>query len=387
MDEAFFAEYEDYPYIIDDNVPGIYLHVPFCDTKCPYCNFYSVKADEEVMDLYTAKMLAAMEGAAARWPIKADTLYFGGGTPILLGTKRIETLILKARELFGLNGGEITVEANPCDKLEDTLCRLFAAGVNRLSLGMQSSDDEELRLLGRRHTARDTFSAVRAAQKAGFTNISLDLMLGIPEQTAQTVIQSVDFCHECGVSHVSAYLLSIEPDTPLAKSSLRLLCADEDLQAELYLCALDRLKLRGFYQYEISNFARPGFHSRHNCKYWLGCDYLGLGPSAHSLVWGNRLFFPNDLKRFLVSPDPIELIENEGAGNDAQEYVFLRLRLNQGICEEDARREFLSFDWNNFFKNADEMIRAGFMNKKNGRLFFTPRGFLLSNNILARILP
>ena len=219
-------------------------------------------------------------------------MYFGGGTPILLGARRIERIVSTARRHFGLQNAEITLEANPASTLEETLRDLFAAGVNRLSFGMQSADEEELRILGRRHTAKEAALAVAHAQAAGFSNISLDLMLGIPQQTAQSVERSIGFCAETGITHISAYLLKIEEGTPFDRNGVAARCPDPDEQAERYLQAVEALARHGFCQYEISNFAKPGFHSRHNCKYWLGAEYLGLGPAAHSLMEGRRFFFP-----------------------------------------------------------------------------------------------
>lgn len=372
--------------IIREQTAGIYIHVPFCTAKCPYCNFYSVKADEVLMDAYTGQICRALENSARRWPRQADTLYFGGGTPILLGARRIGQILDVARRYFGLEHAEITLEANPASTLEQTLQELYAAGINRLSFGMQSADGMELKRLGRRHTAHEAALAVAHAQKAGFTNISLDLMLGIPQQTVQSVEKSIAFCVETGVSHISAYLLKIEEDTPFGRDGTADCCPDPDIQAELYLHAVNVLEHNGFFQYEISNFARPGFHSRHNCKYWLGAEYLGLGPAAHSLMAGQRFFFPRDLGRFLSAKDPLSLLQDDGPGGGPAEYAMLGLRLTQGICREEAAARCPDYDWDGLWQRARIMIRAGYMRLEKGRLFFTPEGFLLSNSILARLL-
>ncbi len=286
-----------YPLSVKESRPGIYVHVPFCAAKCPYCNFYSVKAQDSLMDAYTEKLCQTLEQSARRWPRRMDSLYFGGGTPILLGPERIEKILNAARRYFSLEQAEITLEANPASTLEPVLRELYAAGVNRLSFGMQSADEGELRLLGRRHTAKEAALAVEQAQRAGFFNLSLDLMLGLPQQTAQSVENSVDFCAKTGVSHISAYLLKVELGTPFDQNGMAARCPDADGQADLYLCAVNALEKHGFFQYEISNFAKPGFHSRHNCKYWLGAEYLGLGPAAHSFLEGRRRFFPPEIGR------------------------------------------------------------------------------------------
>ncbi|MDD3193753.1 MAG: radical SAM family heme chaperone HemW [Oscillospiraceae bacterium] len=375
-----------YPQMIREKVSGIYIHVPFCTAKCPYCNFYSVPAEESLMDAYTRQLCRALEQAAARWPSRADSLYFGGGTPILLGARRIDKILETARRHFGLTAAEITLEANPAATLEETLRELYAAGVTRLSFGMQSADEGELRLLGRRHTAAEAALAVSHAQKAGFTNLSLDLMLGIPQQTAQSVEKSVAFCAETGVSHISAYLLKVEAGTPFDRDGVAARCLDPDGQADLYLRAVEVLARHGFLQYEISNFAKPGFHSRHNCKYWLGAAYLGLGPAAHSLMAGRRLFFPRDLGGFLAAEDPLSLLQDDGPGGGPAEFALLGLRLCQGIDRAEAASRYPDYDWDGLWQKSRPMLAAGYMRLENNRLAFTPAGFLLSNSILARIL-
>lgn len=219
---------------------------------------------------------AACGNGGGRRRERADTLYFGGGTPSLLGGRRLQRILEQSREVFGLEGAEITLEANPADELKETLRCFAAAGGNRLSLGMQSADREELRWLGRRHTPDQVLAAAEAARKAGIQNLSLDMMLGLEGQTPASVARSAAVCAELGAAHVSAYLLKIEPGTPLGRrEDLRL--PDEEGCAQLYLAACEALEKAGFAQYEISNFAKPGFSSRHNRKYWNGEPYLGIG--------------------------------------------------------------------------------------------------------------
>ena len=251
---------------------------------------------------------------------------------------------------------------------------------------MQSADEEELRILGRRHTAKEAALAVAHAQAAGFSNISLDLMLGIPQQTAQSVEKSIGFCAETGITHISAYLLKIEEGTPFDRNGAAARCPDPDEQAERYLQAVEALARHGFCQYEISNFAKPGFHSRHNCKYWLGAEYLGLGPAAHSMMDGRRFFFPWDLAGFLAAENPLSLICGDGPGGGPEELALLGLRLCQGIDRKEAAAAYPDYDWDGLWQKSRPMIGAGYMKEENGRLFFTPEGFLLSNSILARIL-
>ena len=365
---------------------GLYLHIPFCRGKCPYCDFYSLPAEEERMERYTRALCARMEAAAARFPRRAATLYFGGGTPSLLGAERLCRLISCAGQLFSLRGGEITLEANPGAVTAQELRELSAAGVNRVSLGLQSAAEEETAFLGRRHTLQDVENAVAWCRAAGVENISLDLMLGLPGQTRETLGRSIGFCAALEVPHLSAYLLKIEPGTPFAKNHAERLCPDEDEQAELYLFAVEELERRGWKQYEISNFARPGFEGRHNLTYWDCREYLGLGPAAHSFLEGKRYFYPRDLEGFLALSGPEMGWVEAGPGGSREEYAMLRLRLAEGLRRRDAAARFGGWDAGEIFRRAEPYVRAGLMAREDDRLFFTPRGFLLSNSILARIL-
>ncbi len=382
---------------------GVYLHVPFCASKCPYCDFYSLAGDEAAMDAYTAAALAGIDAAVRAFgPRRADTLYLGGGTPSLLGAARLGALIGRARSAFGLSDAEVTVEVNPADGLRPLFDSLAAAGVGRLSMGLQSAVSAETAFLGRRHTPQQAAAAVRDARAAGIGNISLDLMLGIPQQTAESVEQSIDFCAALGVDHISAYLLKVEEGTPFARRGVAALCPDEDAQADIYLRAVELLGQRGYRQYEISNFARPGRESRHNLKYWNREDYLGIGPAAHGCVGGARYYFPRDLRGFVENPaavlserDDVPLAleavaarSTEGAaGPEALgEYLMLRLRLAAGLDYREARARFPAFDPSPLPRAAAPMARAGLCRADENGIALTPRGFLVSNAVIARLL-
>ncbi len=213
------------------NPIGLYIHVPFCDGKCPYCDFFSVRGSESAMDEYTDCVVNKLKSCSERIGAKADTLYFGGGTPSLLGGKRLARIVEAARQGFGLENAEITVEANPGGDLSDFFREAAAAGVNRVSLGLQSANENELRLLGRRHTADDAARAVEAARNAGIENISLDLMLAVQGQTEESLVRSAAFCAKLGAQHVSAYLLQLEPHTLYWKEKAELRLPDEDTTA------------------------------------------------------------------------------------------------------------------------------------------------------------
>ncbi len=362
---------------------GLYVHVPFCfPGKCPYCDFYSVPFSDKAADAY----VKAVERAAERWAPRlagrtAVSVYFGGGTPSLLGA-RLADLLASLRRLFAVSpDAEVTAEANPGGRLTEWLPAWREASVNRLSMGMQSAVPSELRALGRRHTPKDVSDAVSAARAAGFENISLDLMLATPGQTPESARDSVDFATSLGAEHVSAYLLKVEPGTAFAARGVKE--ADEDMQADCYLAACEALEARGYLQYEISNFAKPGFASRHNVNYWDDGEYLGLGPGAHGFLDGRRFYYERDLPAFLKGAPP----QDEGPGGGFEEYVMLRLRLTAGLSETAllARtgRDFSAFDT----AELARLQRGGFLARTPGRIALTRRGFLVSNAVIADLLP
>ncbi len=365
---------------------GLYVHTPFCVSKCPYCDFYSLPVtDEEQLDAYTAGVISSMERWAQHHPFTADTLYFGGGTPALLGGDRLGAIIRRADHLFSLlsNDPEITLEANPADNLAETLSAFAAAGGNRLSLGMQSAIPEELALLGRRHTPADVERTVADARRAGIENISLDVMLGISGQTEHSALISVERAAELGATHVSAYLLKIEPDTPYGCCPPPL--PEEDATADLYLAAMGRLDEWGYRQYEISNTARLGCESRHNLKYWDSLPYLGLGPAASSCFGGRRFTYPRDTAYFLSGGAPVDDPAEGAAVGSPEEYALLRLRLTDGLTATGFARRFgvdLPTAW---VENARRLPRDLVTVSEDG-IRLTREGFLLSNSLICHIL-
>ncbi len=369
---------------------GLYIHVPFCMGKCPYCDFYSQTPAPGQPAEYTQALLRGLRhlpaGAAGR---RLETVYFGGGTPNLLGAENLCAVLAEARKVFDLApDAEVTLEANPGSITGAELAELRRGGFNRLSLGLQSSHPEELALLGRRHTPRDVAEAVAAARAAGFDNISLDLMLGTPGQTQQSALASVDFCAGLGVEHISAYLLKVEEGTPYAKAGMEERIPDGDGMAERYLAVCARLEEQGYHQYEISNFARDGKISRHNTAYWLGSEYIGLGPAAHSLFGGQRWFFARDLAAFLAAPKPFALWQNDGPGGGREEFVMLRLRLAQGLDLAELDRRWPNEQAANrrLRQRIPPLVGAGLARLEGERLCLTPQGFLVSNSIIAQLI-
>lgn len=346
------------------------------------------------MDVYTRRLAEEMSRYAQKEKETLQTLYVGGGTPNLLGGERLALLIEKAAQAFFLvPGAEVTVEVNPTECSEDFFLRLRKAGVNRVSMGLQSANPDELRLLGRRHSLKDVENAVAAARRAGFQNLSLDLMLGLPKEKAfgegllknsrEKLLNSVRFVESLGVEHVSSYILKVEENTPFARQKI-ILPSDDDV-AEEYLFLVQELERRGYEQYEISNFSRPGFESRHNLLYWHGEEYLGLGPGAHSFYKGNRFFYPRNLQDFIQGTPPTA----DGEGGGFQEMALLAFRLKEGLHLETCRERF-GAEGERLFKEMLQRVKKippALIRTEEGRIFFTPQGFLVSNALIIRLLP
>ncbi len=355
------------------NPVGIYIHIPFCRSKCRYCDFYSL-TDESVKERYIDRVIEEICTYKGK-NIVADTLFIGGGTPSLLSTEEIKRLVSACREVFLLDG-EITVEANPDSVNEPYLKELFLSGVNRISFGAQSGINKELEALGRRHNSGQITEAVNFARKAGFKNISLDVMLGIPYQTKESLLKTLTFIQSLDPTHISAYILKIEEGTDFYKNHIESICADEDEVAELYLETVSFMEKHGFKQYEISNFAKQGFECRHNLKYWNCEEYLSFGVAGHSFFDKKRFYHKKSVKEYLS--DANFGILPDGEGGDIKEKTLLKLRLSEGATISEIPEIVL--------KKAEIYIKNGLMKIENDRIFFTPQGFLVSNTILSSVL-
>ena len=361
---------------------GIYIHIPFCKTKCPYCDFYSFKGDEKQKDSYLKAVLLCLKGYADK-KLKIDTLYFGGGTPSVFGGERIERIISYIREGFDLqDNAEITVECNPSSTDEDFVRQVKSAGVNRVSMGMQSAVDKERKILGRPSGREDIERAVRLFKNEGIDNISLDLMLGVPYQTMESLDESLAFILSLGVKHISAYMLKIEEGTPFARDGEKLSLPDEDTVADMYLHTSERLTGEGFVHYEISNFALGGFHSLHNTRYWKCEDYIGIGPSAHSCYKGKRFYYSRSFDAFLSGKAPI----SDGEGGDEQEYIMLALRLKEGLDGKKFRERYGKALDKSIFEKAEKYEEKGLLKIEGERIHLTPEGFLFSNTIISDLI-
>ena len=370
---------------------GIYIHIPFCSTKCGYCDFYSLslsclnnktKPDNDIIGLYHETIITEIQNISNN--IIADTLYIGGGTPTLLGGKLVN-IIYAAKNRFSLSSNaEITVEANPDSVSLPLLCELSKAGVNRISFGLQSANENELHALGRTHTANDVENAVNTAKTAGINNISIDIMLGIPYQTQKSLNNTLDFIKKLGIQHISAYILKIEPGVPLAKESVLSHCPDDDTTSDLYLYTVKYLEKLSLKQYEISNFAIENHKSRHNLKYWTLAPYIGIGVSAHSFDGKSRFTHSNDINSYIKNWKSDITCYDENAGG-FDEYSMLSLRLATGLDCDIAEKNY-GVNKNVLLKKAQDIYnknRAEPLVELDGNTIkLTPKGFLVSNNII-----
>ena len=360
---------------------GLYIHVPFCKSKCPYCNFYSL-CDNKIADEYTERVLFSLEDYGKKIRRTADTLYIGGGTPPLLGKENLSKIVEGAKKYFSLsNDSEITCEVNPTSADKEFFETLYSAGVNRISMGVQSGVNSELIALGRRHTTKEVVETLKIAKETGFTNISLDLMLGIPNQTIESLCKTLEFLTSLKPTHISAYLLKIEPNTVFGKNTPNNL-PDEELSADLYEKAVEILGENGYYQYETSNFAKEGFYSKHNLKYWHCEDYLGIGPSAHSFIDGKRFYYSSSISDFISDKSPIP----DGEGGDFEEYAMLCLRLSEGLIFSNVKDRF-NFDIpEKMIDNAKFLSNIGLVILDDTGIRLTKRGQLVSNAVIGKLL-
>ena len=364
---------------------GLYLHIPFCKAKCAYCDFYSLAHSEEKMDAYAAALTRHITEVAPQMQNhRVDTVYFGGGTPSYLGTKRLVKILKTILKKYKVDKqAEITLEANP-DSAGDwrALRALRRAGFNRISLGMQSACDEELKAIGRVHTAEQVGQAVEAARKAKIKNLSLDLIYGLPGQTQERWMENLAAAVALNPEHLSCYGLKVEEGTPLfAVKDTADLPGDEE-QADMYLQTVEFLKQYGYAQYEISNFAKPGYASRHNLKYWMLEEYAGFGPGAYSDFGGVRYGYTRDLDGYIAGR--LDLAESERISPQEREmeYIMLRLRTARGIDIREFENRFRQ-RFTPLAAILESCAAHGLARQTETGWCLTPRGFLVSNRIIG----
>ena len=372
---------------------GLYIHIPFCKSKCLYCDFYSLPHSEAQMDRYTEVLirhLAEIAPHAAGHLV--DTVYFGGGTPSYLGAKRLVKILKAVKKLYRVEKhAEITLEANP-ESLSDrfTVARLRFAGFNRVSLGVQSASNDELYAVGRIHTFQQVEQSVAAVRKGKIRNLSLDLIYGLPGQTMESWQESVKKIAALHPEHLSCYGLKIEEGTPLHAMRDTLTLADDDLQADMYLWCCEYLKDLGYEHYEISNFARRGYRSRHNSRYWKLSEYAGFGPGAHSDFGDVRYAYVRDLAAYCEAVETGEgelLSEQERiAPRDRDtEYIMLGLRTSDGIDARVFENRF-RLPFAPIAEALEPFRKSGHARCEDGRWSLTAEGFLLSNTIILTAL-
>ncbi len=368
---------------------GLYIHIPFCRSKCPYCDFYSCLSKNADIETYVGSVIDEIKTGrrtkefTQKTDLSFDTIYFGGGTPSVIGADNIGKIINCAKEFYSISDdAEITVECNPSTVDEEFFRKLASYDVNRISLGMQSAVDNERRKLGRFSDINQVLSVIESARKYGINNISLDVMLGIPDQTIESLDETIVFLLEADVPHISAYMLSIEEGTVFHKRSQSLNLPDEDTVCDMYIHLSERLRNAGFIHYEISNFAKKGYKSRHNTKYWNCEEYLGIGPSSHSFVDGKRFFFEKDINSFVNGKKAVY----DTTGGDKEEYIMLRLRLSDGIVFDDYKKRFGEAFPSETIKKALDYEKQGLMTVSETGITLTTDGFLISNYIISELI-
>ena len=368
---------------------GLYIHIPFCRTKCLYCDFCSfVSRNEEERERYVEALLREINVSGTKEYL-VDTIYFGGGTPSLLSVDQVGRILSIVRENFVVaDDVEVTLECNPMTHLDDGkeyFGALRALGVNRLSLGIQSAVDGELKLIGRRHTFCEAKRTFFEAREVGFDNISVDLMFGIPSQTIESLKCSIGEFLSLGAEHISIYSLQLEEGTPLYRMREKYDLADDDKVADMYETVVSMMREAGYLHYEISNFAKDGKESRHNSKYWRLDEYLGLGLASHSDFSGKRMENTNDMKRylegyFLAKEDEISLPEREF------EFIMLGLRTSNGISKSEFFERFgIDFD-EKYGEKIKKLEKLEYFSQNGQKIALNERGFEVSNMILAQIL-
>lgn len=375
---------------------GLYVHIPFCRSKCEYCDFCSfVPNSEYLIEHYVDALILQMED----WSYKCrnrdvDSIYIGGGTPTYLSTKHLTRIFNAIYDNFKVSRkAEISIECNPATVDLKALKKLRRLGVNRISIGLQSANDNELQELGRIHSYEEFKETFENARRAGFDNINVDIMYGIPDQTDRSFFRTLSAVTSLSPDHISLYALKIEDNTPFAERRESLNLPDEDTEYGMYVRAVKYLAEKGYERYEISNFAKKGYACLHNLKYWNCDDYLGLGASAHSYFNGERFALTRSVRDYI---DGLEIINNDiqvvvssdktDSDEAIEEYVMLGMRLEEGISISEFESRFgISFT-EKYGARLDEFIADGFVVKTEDSYKFTSAGMFVSNYILSEIL-
>jgi oxygen-independent coproporphyrinogen-3 oxidase len=372
---------------MNEKFPGLYIHVPFCLSKCHYCDFYSLTSISAVPDFLDA-LFKEMEMYRNRFN-PFDTIYIGGGTPSLLSPQHLENILISVQKNFDLvSTPEITVETNPADLDQSSLELMREIGINRINIGVQSFDEKKLNFLGRRHSIKQAISAIEASRKAGFHNIGLDLIYGVPEQDIESWLDTLKQAVAFSPEHISCYQLTLESKTPLGirYQAGEFSLPGEELQYEFFMKTSEFLEGAGYIHYEVSNFALgTGYTSRHNQKYWDHSPYLGLGPSAHSFQSNRRWWNHHSLDRYLAAINsgnlPIEETEILTMEQLRLEALYLGLRTKKGVSLQDFEDQY---DYDLFTEKKeilDKLREEGFIFIRDGYLFPTKTGLAVADSL------
>ena len=370
---------------------GLYIHIPFCVKKCNYCDFCSfdaLKAEER--DLYVSALCNELaHESEALHGRTVDTVFFGGGTPSLLNEKQFENIFSVIGKYYNrTDSAEVSAEINPATASVEKLRFMHSLGINRLSIGMQSLNDNELSLLGRVHTVKDFYSCFENARKVGFDNINVDLMYGIPEQTLSSFEKTVDLTLSLGSEHVSAYALKIEEGTPFFKNKELLRLPDEDSEYNMYMLCAEKMKVAGYSHYEISNYAKVGRECRHNLRCWKDLEYIGVGVSAYSYFYNRRYGNTNNIADYISNLGICQKVNVESIGEREREYEYIMLALRLGCGIDDV--EFKKLFGVSFFERYDKAVRlfenSEYAEKKGTSFYLTDKGMYVSNSVIYEFL-
>lgn len=364
---------------------GLYVHIPFCVKKCNYCDFCSYPNRTDVADKYIDAVIKEAEQYHGKG-YSVDTLYIGGGTPSLLSGEQMKRLVSGLKSVFLFDDGfEFTLEANPGTVTMEKALLYRELGVNRISLGVQSIHENELKILGRIHSFDDFIEAYGILLEAGFDNINLDIMYAIPEGSEESLKKTLDKIIELSPEHISAYSLIVEEGTPFYRDREKLNLPDEECELRMYRLITDTLKAAGYGHYEISNYAKPGFQSKHNLKYWRCEHYIGLGASAHSYIDRVRFSNPSSLDEYISG---VYKRENSDLSPDDEkfEYAMMHLRLRDGFSLSEYKERFGDDFLCSRKERIAEFIESGLLTLSEGRLAITESGFYVSNYIMSEIL-
>ena len=370
---------------------GVYLHIPFCKSRCSYCDFATdVFKSEKIVESYVdsiVKEISNFKFQIPKFKTEVDTIYFGGGTPSLLSPKQLEKILNAVHKKFAVaENSEITMEMNPATMTFETVCEYQDLGVNRASFGAQTFDDLELKRLGRRHTADDVRETIKLLRNTGFTNISFDLIAGLPRQTIKDWERNLTEALKLNPEHLSLYLLEIHEGTPLAEQirSKRQPQPDEDLSAEMYELLIEKTSAKNYAQYEISNFSLPGFESRHNSKYWTLDPVYGFGVSAHSFDGEERYSNERDTAKYVAIIDENSSAEVTREKTDlASEFVFLGLRLSKGVDLENYKQCFGTDLREKYVEDLRRLEDYELIEFDKNNLKLTAKGMLYSNEVFS----